>query len=82
MKTYLHLKSERNDCFQTLEVKHKFARKNGTLVGAIPKYVLFISRWRTVKATPIPSDSAPYTSLRYYIGKKSESERFTVQFVY
>ena len=44
MKTYIHLKSEREDCFQTLSLQFKFAKRDGVSNGANPKFVLFNSR--------------------------------------
>jgi len=72
MFTLLHLKSSRNDCFETIRVKT--TQRNGT------PFVLFNSRWYKVKSWSILSDN----NIRYaqnYIGKFSTKDQFRIQFV-
>lgn len=80
MKTYLHLKSNRNDCFQTLEVKHKWECKHGYAVGINPDFVLFNSRWYRIRS--FYRNGNPYGNLIYYIGPKKTNEQFRINFSY
>lgn len=72
MITYIHLKSDRNDCFHTLRLKNK--QKDGK------DFVLFNSRWYRVKMFLTRPDINT-RHLNYYIGKFSTKDQFRIQFV-
>lgn len=80
MRTYINCKSENNDTFQTILVKHKWEKKHGYAVGVNPDFVLFNSRWHRIRSVYI--SSKPYAYLRYYIGKKSQSDKYIVNIEY
>ena len=80
MKTYLHLKTERNDCFQTICVPHKWECKHGYAVGVNPDFVLFNSRWHRIRS--FYELGTPYANLRYFIGPKKTNELFRIGFEY
>lgn len=80
MKTYIHLKSEREDCFQTLSLQFKFAKRDGVSNGANPAFVLFNSRWWKIRSCYVPG--TPYANLVHYIGPKKTMEQYKISFEY
>lgn len=72
MITYIHLKSDRNDCFHTLRLKNK--QKDGK------DFVLFNSYWYRVKKWQVFVDNN-CIRFEYYIGKFSTKDQFRIQFV-
>lgn len=77
MKVYIHLKSERNDCFQTISLPFKYAKRDGIAIGANPAFVLFNSRWHKIRSTYVPGRD--HANLVHYIGPKKTMEQFRIQ---
>lgn len=72
MITYIHLKSDRNDCFHALRLNHKQKGEKD--------FVLFNSRWYRVKRWHVFVDNN-LIRFEYYIGKFSTRDQFSIQFV-